>query len=197
MVLQIRVAQLVRQAFTIFGRRLISIVGFIIFGQTFGTLRRTRWQFIFVVTLMALFLGLNATVNQHTPARAVAFVGIASAMVGATNCIGTLIVQLGAKDEDIGLATGLLNSVRAVGGGVGVTIYSSLLKNRIASTWAVDIGDAVVKAGLPASSVASFLGKPSAEIWEKKNNKKMADIQVQKVCRPQTSPAQQISIQPF
>jgi hypothetical protein len=108
---------------------------------------------------MALFLGLNATVTQHTPARAVAFVGIASAMVGATNCIGTLIVQLGARDEDIGLATGLLNSVRAVGGGVGVAIYSSLLKNRIASTWAVDISDAVVSAGLPTSSVANFLGK--------------------------------------
>jgi hypothetical protein len=142
--------------------RLISIVGFVIFGQTFGTLRRTRWQFIFVVTMMALFLGLSATVNQHTPARAVAFVGIASAMVGATNCIGTLIVQLGAKDEDIGLATGLLNSIRGVGGGTGVAIYSSLLNNRIASTWAVEVGDAVVQAGLPTSSVTNFLGKGSA-----------------------------------
>jgi hypothetical protein len=144
-------------------RVLISIVGFIVFGQTFGTLRKTRWQFIFVVTLMALFLGLNATVTQNTPARAVAFVGLASAMIGATNCIGTLIVQLGARDEDIGLATGLLNSIRAVGGGVGVAIYSSLLKNRISSTWAVDVGSAVVQAGLPPSSVANFLGKNSSE----------------------------------
>lgn len=112
--------------------------------------------------MMALFLGLNSTVNQHTPARAVAFVGITSAMVGATNCIGTLIVQLGAKDEDIGLATGLLNSIRGVGGGMGVAIYSSLLNNRIASTWATEVGDAVVQAGLPASSVTTFLGKGSS-----------------------------------
>jgi predicted MFS family arabinose efflux permease len=131
----------------------------LVFAQTFGTLRRTRWQFIFVVTMMALFLSLNATVTQHTPARAIAFVGIASAMVGATNCIATLIVQLGAKDEDIGLATGLLNSIRAVGGAVGVAIYSSLLNNRIADTWAVDVGNAVAQAGLPPTSVATFLGK--------------------------------------
>lgn len=83
-------------------------------------------------------------------------------MVGATNCIGTLIVQLGAKDEDIGLATGLLNSIRQVGGGMGVAIYSSLLSNRIASTWAVEVGNAVVQAGLPTSSVTTFLGKGPA-----------------------------------
>lgn len=109
--------------------------------------------------MMALFLGLNSTVNQHTPARAIAFICVASAMVGATNCIATLIVQLGANDQDIGLATGLLNSIRGVGGGTGVAIYSSLLNNRIASTWAADVGDAVVQAGLPTSSVSSFLGK--------------------------------------
>jgi hypothetical protein len=146
---------------------LIRTVGLIVAGQTFGSLGKSRWQFIFVVTLMALFLGLNATATQHTPVRAIAFVGVASAMIGAINCFGTLIVQLGARDEDIGLATGLLNSVRAVGGAVGIAIYSSLLSNRISSTWAVDISKAVVQAGLPTSSVANFLGMGSASIHQK------------------------------
>lgn len=166
------------------------LVGLLVSGQTFGTLRRTRWQFIFVVTMMALFLGLNATVTQHTPVRAIAFVGIASAMVGAINCIGTLIVQLGAKDEDIGLATGLLNSIRAVGGGVGVAIYSSLLNNRIASTWAVDVGDAVVQAGLPPSSVTTFLGNHFV-CYSK------TLLTSQGRCRPGTSPAWMPLVQLF
>ena len=134
-------------------------VGFVIFGQTFATLRRTRWQYIFVVVMMTIFLGLNATANQHTPARAIVFVGLASVMIGATNCIGVLIVQLGARDEDFGLATGLVNSTRGIGGAVGVAIYSSLLANRVAATWARDIGKALVQAGLPTSSLAPFLSE--------------------------------------
>lgn len=108
---------------------------------------------------MAVFLGLNATVNQNTPARGIIFVGLANVMIGATNCIGVLIVQLGAHDADIGLATGLINSVRAVGGAVGVAVYSSLLANRVASTWAPTIGNALLKAGLPASSLTGFLSE--------------------------------------
>lgn len=109
--------------------------------------------------MMAVFLGLNATVNQHTPARAVVFVGLASAMIGATNILSILIVQLGSRDDDIGVATGLVNSTRMVGGAVGVAIYSSLLANRVSKTWARDIGKAVLGAGLPASSLAPFLGE--------------------------------------
>ncbi|KEF55373.1 uncharacterized protein A1O9_08123 [Exophiala aquamarina CBS 119918] len=142
-----------------------ATVGLIVIGQTFATVRRTRWQFIFVVVMMAIFLGLNATANQHTPARAIIFVGLASAMVGATNCISILIVQLGARDQDIGLATGLVNSTRGIGGAVGVAIYSSLLANRVTSTWAPKIGKALLGAGLPASSLTEFLtGLPVGDV---------------------------------
>lgn len=134
-------------------------VGFILVGQTFDTVRKIRWQYIFVVAMMTLFLGLNGTTSQHTPVRAIVFIGIASAMVGATNCLGVLIVQLGARDEDIGLATGLVNSTRAIGGSVGVAVYSSLLGNRVASTWARDISKAVLAAGLPAASLTKFLSE--------------------------------------
>lgn len=128
-------------------------------GQTFSTIPKTRYQYIFVVVMMTVFLGLNATANQHTPARAAVLVGFASAMIGATNCMGILIVQLGARDEDIGLATGLVNSTRSTGGAVGVAIYSSLLANRVNSTWTREVGNALLQAGLPATSLSSFLGK--------------------------------------
>lgn len=127
-------------------------------GQVFSTVRKTRYQYIFVVVMMTVFLGLNATVNQHTPARGIVFIALASFMIGATNCISILIIQLGSRDEDIGLATGLVNSTRSTGGAVGVAIYSSLLANRVSSTWARDVGRALLNAGLPSSSLASFLG---------------------------------------
>ncbi|KAK5061534.1 hypothetical protein LTR84_008078 [Exophiala bonariae] len=142
-----------------------ATIGFVMIGQTFASVRKTRWQYIFVVVMMAIFLGLNATVNQNTPARAIVFVGLANVMIGATNCISVLIVQLGARDEDIGLATGLVNSVRGIGGAVGVAVYSSLLANRVASTYGPTISSALLAAGLPDSSLTDFLtGLPTGNI---------------------------------
>src|SRR4051812_8728590 len=100
-------------------------------GQTFSAIPKTRYQYISVVVMMTIFLGVNATSNEHTPVRAIVLIALASAMIGATNCMNILIVQLGARDEDIGLATGLVNSTRSTGGAIGVAIYSSLLKNRV------------------------------------------------------------------
>lgn len=88
-------------------------------------------------------------------------------MIGAVNVTSVLIAQLGARDEDIGLATGLINSVRALGGAVGVAIYSSLLANRVAGSYARDIGKALLAAGLPASSLTLFLSEfgGAMSIW--------------------------------
>ncbi|KIW95638.1 uncharacterized protein Z519_04223 [Cladophialophora bantiana CBS 173.52] len=135
-----------------------ATAGLILAGQAFSTIRKTRYQYIFVVVMMTTFLGLNATADQDTPARAIVFVALASAMIGATNCMSILIAQLGARDEDIDrLATGLVNSTRSTGGAIGVAIYSSLLANRVSSIWARDISRALVEAGLPAASLKSFL----------------------------------------
>lgn len=131
--------------------------GLMLAGQTFSTIGKTRYQYIFVVAMMTIFLGSIATVDQHSPVRAIVLVSLASAMIGATNCMSILIVQLGASDEDIGLATGLVNSIRSTGGAIGVAIYSSLLTNRVSSTWARNIGRALLQAGLPATSLTAFL----------------------------------------
>ncbi|KAI1614121.1 fungal trichothecene efflux pump [Exophiala viscosa] len=134
-----------------------ATAGLMLAGQTFATIRKTRYQYISVVVMMTVFLGTIATVDQHTPVRGIVLVSLASAMIGATNCMSILIVQLGARDEDIGLATGLVNSVRSAGGAVGVAIFSSLLADRVTSTWARDIGRTLLQAGLPATSLAAFL----------------------------------------
>lgn len=75
-------------------------------GFFFSIIKRTKIQFITVVMLQAVFLGLMATVNQHTPRRAIAFVAIAGFNIGASQCMAILIVQFGAKDSEIGVATG-------------------------------------------------------------------------------------------
>lgn len=47
-----------------------------------------------------------ATVNQNTPAKAIAFVGLASFAIGASQTLAIVIVGLGADDRHIGVAIG-------------------------------------------------------------------------------------------
>ncbi len=47
-----------------------------------------------------------ASVDQYTPGRAIGFVIVAAFGVGASQIIGILIIQFGAKDRQIGVATG-------------------------------------------------------------------------------------------
>ena len=75
-------------------------------GPIFSYLRRTKSQFVTVVFMQVLFIGLMATVDQHTPARACVFVSIASFMIGASQVMAILIIQFGASDHEIGVSTG-------------------------------------------------------------------------------------------
>ena len=78
----------------------------IVGGSLFAVIRRTKYQFLAAVVLQTIFISLMATVNQYTPARAIVFVAIASFTIGASQIMAILIVQFGAKDKDIGVATG-------------------------------------------------------------------------------------------
>ena len=61
--------------------------------------------------------------------------------------------------QDIGLATGVLGSIRAVGGAVAQALYISILKNKVSTYMPKYVVPAATNAGLPASSLpALFAG---------------------------------------
>lgn len=64
---------------------------------------------------------------------------------GWTSVSLIVCVQMACADEDLGMATLILGSVRAIGGSAAVTIYSTLLSN----TMSAEAGPAVAKAVLP------------------------------------------------
>ena len=57
------------------------------------------------------------------------------------------------ESQDIGLATGVLGSIRALGGAVAQALYVSILTNKITHYLPADVIPAATKAGLPASSL--------------------------------------------
>ncbi|KEF56795.1 uncharacterized protein A1O9_06985, partial [Exophiala aquamarina CBS 119918] len=126
-------------------------------GNLFAVIGRTKYQFVFYVWFQTVFISLMATVNQNTPARAITFVALASFSIGASQTLAIVIVGLGADDKHIGVAVGLLNSLRSTGGAVGIAIYSSLFSNKVGQDLLPRVAAAVVPAGLPVSSVEDFI----------------------------------------
>jgi hypothetical protein len=63
------------------------------------------------------------------------------------------------EPQDIGLATGVLGSIRALGGAVAQSIYVSIFTNKLTSNLPAYVAPAAQAAGLPASSLpALFAG---------------------------------------
>lgn len=61
------------------------------------------------------------------------------------------------EPQDIGLATGVLGSLRALGGAIAQAVYVSVLNNEVAKNIPKYVGAAASAAGLPESSLSSLL----------------------------------------
>jgi len=76
---------------------------------------------------------------------------------GWTSVSLIVCVQLACADEDIGMATLILGAVRAVGGSVAVTIYSTLLNGVMKKYSGPIVGAAVVPLGYPKEALMPLM----------------------------------------
>ncbi|KFY78876.1 hypothetical protein V499_02051 [Pseudogymnoascus sp. VKM F-103] len=134
-----------------------ATLGGVVASVMFARIRRTRWQFLLVTILQCVFIASMASIDQHSPRRAIAFVAIAAFNVGASQIIGTLIIQFGANDREIRLATGLTGSIRATGGAIAIAIYGSIITSRVQTNLVPDVTAAAIEAGLPSSAIKAFI----------------------------------------
>jgi Fungal trichothecene efflux pump (TRI12) len=81
------------------------------------------------------------------------------AMFGMGLSLVALIVcvQLASDDKHIGLATLVLGSIRAIGGSVAVTIYTSIMNNTLQIDLPQRVGKALVPLGVTAQNVGKLL----------------------------------------
>jgi hypothetical protein len=68
------------------------------------------------------------------------------------------LIQFTAPHEFLANATGLAFSARAIGGAFGSAVVNVIINNKISSTLSSKIAGAVLKQGLPSSSVGLLLG---------------------------------------
>jgi sugar phosphate permease len=106
---------------------------------------------------LILFKGI-ATCNENTPSTAIALLFLGTAFIGYTDGVAIIITTIEIPDQaDIGIATGVMGALRSIVGAICSSIYSSILTNRLADTVPAQVPPALIKAGLPAASVAPFL----------------------------------------
>jgi hypothetical protein len=78
-------------------------------------------------------------------------------MVGFIELASLALAPLFCKAEDIGLASGLLASIRSAGGSVAVAVYTTILSNRLETTIPAKVIPAATGAGLSQSAVPELL----------------------------------------
>jgi hypothetical protein len=78
--------------------------------------------------------------------------------MGYMDTTGLTITGIAIKDQaEIGTAVGLAGSVRSAVSTIAQVIYTTILTNRLQKTIPQEVPPKLIAAGLPASSVSSFL----------------------------------------
>ncbi|RDI79439.1 hypothetical protein Vi05172_g10580 [Venturia inaequalis] len=125
-----------------------------------GKIFKTHYCLIYG-TLTMTIANFLITLIQPTGPYSIQFgmgIGFLSMLgTGWTTVALIVCVQLSCSDENLGLATLLLGAVRAIGGSVAVTIYTSLLNNTFTKQAGPTIGKAVVPLGYPESGLAKLI----------------------------------------
>jgi hypothetical protein len=142
-----------------------SVVGGgILLGQCFGGFAlsyvpKVKWQTVVTSLLGASFIAGLAGISVTSHALTIALGVLGTFFIGYVDNITFPGVTLVWEAQDIGLATGVLGSIRAMGGAVAQAMYVSILTTKAAEYIPRDVTPAALGAGLPESSLpALFAG---------------------------------------
>ncbi|KAI8627941.1 trichothecene efflux pump [Xylariaceae sp. FL1651] len=140
-----------------------SVVGgAVLLGQSIGGLSisfvpKTKWQAVGSSLIAFAFTTSLYTISPDHWATTIALAILAITFIGIIDNIAFAGITLIIEPQDIGLATGVLGSIRALGGAVAQALYSSILATKLAELTPTYVSNAAVSAGLPQSSLKQLL----------------------------------------
>ncbi|KAG7130845.1 Trichothecene efflux pump TRI12 like protein [Verticillium longisporum] len=115
-----------------------------------------RYWIIFSTFAMVGFVGALASLTPETKNTGIALTIIGPFFVGFIELAALALAPLYCKPADIGLASGLLASIRSAGGSVAVAVYTTILANQLSTTIPSNIAGPAIEAGLPANQVGAL-----------------------------------------
>lgn len=114
---------------------------------------------------MVGFVSALASLTPSDKNTGIALTILGPFFVGFIELASLALAPLFCKAQDIGLASGLLASIRSAGGSIAVAVYTTILSNRLSTTIPNNVIPAAEAAGLPEGSAPSLVaavsgGKP-------------------------------------
>ncbi|KAH7383432.1 major facilitator superfamily domain-containing protein [Cadophora sp. MPI-SDFR-AT-0126] len=136
-----------------------TVVGGIIGGIWFAITKEAKPIIIFTFAFLILGNCLMLIVKPHVQFAAWFFPsGIMGVAVGIQTTVLLVAVTLCTPDHLIAAATSLSQSVRGLGGSIGVVIFSQIFTSKVKVLVPGEIAKRTIEAGLPISSVESLVG---------------------------------------
>jgi hypothetical protein len=121
-----------------------------------------KWQVIILSIMCTAFLGAEAGLKIDGYATFITLGVLATFVIGWVDNITFPGVTLLLEAQDIGLATGVLGSIRALGGAVAQALYVSILQTKVAEYLPKYVVPAVTSAGLPESEIPAIFAAITA-----------------------------------
>ncbi|CAK7200156.1 hypothetical protein SEUCBS139899_002846 [Sporothrix eucalyptigena] len=154
-----------------------TILGAIIACCYVKVLGHQKYQLIFATTGMTALIGAMASCDQDTKTRAIVFVTIGSVFVGMIEGITSNTTPLCLEQEDIGLAIGMLGSIRTGLSSIATAAYTAILAAKLETNISKYTGAVAAAQGIPeqvleevlaglAAGQESFPDVPVAEVAE-------------------------------
>lgn len=147
-----------------YGSALSCIVGAcIVLGQIVGGvlskwIGKQKWQLVFSTLAFTGLLGGIACATVDNKNTVIGLLIVGCFFVGWVESIGLAMSGIIIDDQSqIGTAVGIAGTIRSAISTVASTIYVAILTNRLGATIPAQVPPALINAGLPADSVASFM----------------------------------------
>ena len=106
---------------------------------------------------MVAFVSSLAALTPSHKSLGIALTILGPFMVGFIELASLALAPLFCKAEDIGLASGLLASIRSAGGSIAIAVYTTILSNRLSTTIPEKLIPAATEAGLSRSDIPELL----------------------------------------
>ncbi|KAK1764534.1 fungal trichothecene efflux pump [Phialemonium atrogriseum] len=134
-----------------------ALIGQGLCGLLVKVLGKHKLQMVVSVSILTAFTGAMAATTPSTPTMAVLFIFFASLSLGYVETVALTIGPFCLKQEDLGLALGLLGATRSTLATTAQAVFSAILNNELLTKIPKYVIPAALDAGLPESSTTALL----------------------------------------
>lgn len=134
-----------------------ALLGQCLCGLLIKALGRQKWQMIFTTSAMTAFIAAMSASKQSNENTAIALCIMGSIMLGYVENMALTLAPFALEEKDIGVAVGILASIRTTIAGIATAIYTTVLTNKLTEFVPALVAPAAVEAGLDSASVPALV----------------------------------------